>query len=272
MADPEPQLSMQQQAQAAAAALAAFQAQQQAVAQRLPIALHVPQNALPLKHAETRIQPTNRFSLAAGIRDKRSSYAQPPDRPSTSRVPPNVELTLGGSGYGPPVLSTHTPVQEIVEKATRPGSDGKPKDYDCVVVPLSNASWQARWEAMCIEEPDANGLLTSEATREERAREAERWRAGGGFGRGEVNMTRSEEAYGVIIEAPTWLELDSPQEGIRFDSELALKQEVAYASHLGISQIILPPPKNLEYAADYARAVNSALAASQKIMVRCESQ
>lgn len=56
-----------------------------------------------------------------------------------------------------------------------------------------------------------------------------------------------------------WLELDSPDEGIRFDSEMALKQEVAYASYLSIHTLILPAPKNRKHVADYARSVMAAL-------------
>jgi hypothetical protein len=70
--------------------------------------------------------------------------------------------------------------------------------------------------------------------------------------------------------ASDWLELDSPVEGFRFDSELALRQEIAYASYLSIATIILPPPRldNHEFLSDYARAINGALASSWHINVR----
>jgi protein arginine N-methyltransferase 5 len=60
--------------------------------------------------------------------------------------------------------------------------------------------------------------------------------------------------------AADWLELDSEIEGIRFDSELALKQEVAYAAHLHVSNLILPAPRNPANVTDYARAVANILA------------
>ena len=254
-----------QQAQLAAAALAAMAAVRPPTS-RLPIALHVAQSELPLTHVEPRSKQRP-YSLVASVRDKRSSYAQPPDAGPSSLSAAAATLTLGGSGYGPPVLSGPTPVQSVVSAALSPGADGKQRDYDMVVVPLSNASWQARWEAMCVASADEASAPT-EPSPEERATEAERWRAGGGFGRGEVNLTRSEEVQLVMVQAAEWLELDSSVEGIRFDSELALKQEVAYASHLGIHTIVLPPPRNPEFAADYARAINTALAASTFITVR----
>lgn len=48
-------------------------------------------------------------------------------------------------------------------------------------------------------------------------------------------------------------------EGIRFDSELALKQEVAYAVHLHVTTLILPMPRNPGFVTDYARAVANIL-------------
>jgi protein arginine N-methyltransferase 5 len=92
--------------------------------------------------------------------------------------------------------------------------------------------------------------------------------------------------------ASEWLELDHAVEGIRFDSEIAsrfpipvtflspltnqppsqaLKQEVAYASHLHVSTLIIPPPRNPDYISDYARAINAALLQSNYVRVRCGS-
>ena len=81
--------------------------------------------------------------------------------------------------------------------------------------------------------------------------------------------------------AADWLELDSPDPWIRFDSELvcpieafssqttllilspqALKQELVHASYLGIQTVILPAPRNRAHIADYARAINACLSGS----------
>jgi len=74
-----------------------------------------------------------------------------------------------------------------------------------------------------------------------------------------------------------WLELDSPDDGVRYDAEIvtmrsmsycrvlieewlqALRQELAFASYLNFQTIILPPPRNRDRVADYARAVNACL-------------
>jgi protein arginine N-methyltransferase 5 len=39
----------------------------------------------------------------------------------------------------------------------------------------------------------------------------------------------------------------------------ALRQELAYASYLNLQTVILPPPRNRDRVADYARAVNACL-------------
>ena len=40
----------------------------------------------------------------------------------------------------------------------------------------------------------------------------------------------------------------------------ALRQEMAYATYLNLSTIILPPPRTRAFVADYARALNACLA------------
>lgn len=95
------------------------------------------------------------------------------------------------------------------------------------------------------------------------AREAEEWRKAPAFKSSEVNLTKLEETEGVVALASQWIELDSPDEGVRLDCELALRQELAYASYLGISNVIVPPPSSdparRPFLADYARAINSCL-------------
>jgi protein arginine N-methyltransferase 5 len=58
------------------------------------------------------------------------------------------------------------------------------------------------------------------AEREAVDREADLWRREGGLNRDELNVTRLEETQTLVATAADWLELDSPDEGIRFDSEL----------------------------------------------------
>lgn len=200
---------------------------------RLQIACHVPQDLIP--------------PGAGGAANGR------PKTPSA--------VVGSGSGYGPPLAPEGTPLSRLVAStlytaAAEPtpaeaaqgwtGASGK-TEYDLVCLPLTNSNWQDRWERMCTitssaTELDLNGLSTAASARDlgedQTRREAETWRAGGGFGRGEVNVTRSgellfatgfvsqadsavlEEAGSLLAMAADWLELDSPVEGIRFDSEL----------------------------------------------------
>jgi protein arginine N-methyltransferase 5 len=93
-----------------------------------------------------------------------------------------------------------------------------------------------RWERLCLRPLDeeeqgyVNGALDSTeglaALQEERERtaetdrEADLWRKDPKLNRDECNVTRFEEGSEVVALASDWLELDSFDEGIRFDSEL----------------------------------------------------
>jgi protein arginine N-methyltransferase 5 len=94
-------------------------------------------------------------------------------------------------------------------------------DFDLVALPLTNDKWRERWDRLCTRavedgEPSEADIIA----RDEVDREADIWRRDGGLEFGEVNMTRLEEAHGNVGIAADWLEMDSPDEGIRFDSEL----------------------------------------------------
>lgn len=99
-------------------------------------------------------------------------------------------------------------------------------DYDLVAVPLANERWRARWEKLCLRpneedlDPASPEALARDQARERIDREADMWRKDGGLKRDEVNVTRLEEGPNMIAVASEWLELDSCDEGIRFDSEL----------------------------------------------------
>lgn len=96
-------------------------------------------------------------------------------------------------------------------------------------------------------------------------REAEEWRQNPTFRRTELNLTRLDDSEGVIALAPAWLELDSPDEGIRLDSEIALHALLSYASYLSVAAFILPPPSSdpsrRHLLPHYARAISAALSA-----------
>jgi protein arginine N-methyltransferase 5 len=82
-----------------------------------------------------------------------------------------------------------------------------------------------------------------------------------------------------------WLELDSPNNQIRRDSEIvsylnlqqsasacpnafkALLQEISYASYLNLYSVILPSPKNRSHVGSYARAINAALSATANMQL-----
>ncbi|WVQ85433.1 hypothetical protein IAT38_007598 [Cryptococcus sp. DSM 104549] len=166
-----------------------------------------------------------------------------------------------------PALPTEPrPVQSPLQQAIV--QTIKTTDYDLVSLPLTNPLWQARWEKLCLHPvyDDEGRVSAQEQDRREQERraidrEADIWRRDGGLRREEVNVSRLEESQGVIATAAEWLEMDSPDEGIRFDSELALRAEFAHALYLSLPVLILPAPSldNRAFIPSYARAISNLL-------------
>ncbi|KAJ7035001.1 PRMT5-domain-containing protein [Mycena alexandri] len=147
----------------------------------------------------------------------------------------------------PPKPGATTPVLALSAQA-------RTKGYDLVCLPLTTDKWKKRWEEMCIL-PNGTDLDADMAAE----RRAEAWRAKPGFLLDEVTITQLEEAEGATVLISDWLELDAADDWVRHDAEIALKQELAYASYLNIHSAILPPPRSREYVSSYARTVNACL-------------
>ncbi|KAF5367430.1 hypothetical protein D9758_003674 [Tetrapyrgos nigripes] len=147
-------------------------------------------------------------------------------------------------------------------------SEARSKDYDNVCLPLTTDAWKKRWTNMCLV-PSSGGedRRRTESRRESRyvsrdfttEQKAERWRENPVFEADEVTMTRLDEAEGVTAIISGWLELDTDDDWIRLDAEIALHQELNYASYLNIQNAILPAPRNRQRAACYARVVDACL-------------
>ncbi|KAF8639417.1 hypothetical protein AX17_001507 [Amanita inopinata Kibby_2008] len=141
-----------------------------------------------------------------------------------------------------------TPVLKLI-------SEARSKGYDIVCLPLTTDKWKQRWSEMCIQPSEI-----SECERDAAAeKSAEEWRACPGFLKDEVTITRLDEAEGITAMISEWLELDATDDWVRHDAEIALRQEIAYASYLNIHTVILPPPRNRSHVASYARTINACL-------------
>ncbi|KAA1467478.1 PRMT5-domain-containing protein [Dentipellis sp. KUC8613] len=155
------------------------------------------------------------------------------------RAPTAPDATVG--------IDAATPVLQVLAEARH-------KNYTAVCLPLTTEKWKDRWKGMCVLPVGQLGDENAEA--EQRA---EAWRASPAFARDEVTMTRLDEAEGVVAMISDWLELDAFDDWVRHDSEMALQQELGYASYLNVQSAILPPPRHRDQAASYGRAVNNCL-------------
>lgn len=80
----------------------------------------------------------------------------------------------------------------------------------------------------------------------------------GGFTRSDLLLSSSQWNSCVIGKSSAWIELDAPDDALRLRSEAAFQQEIAWAAHLALSGVLLPPPR--APATNYARSVAKALA------------
>ncbi|KAG9005117.1 methyltransferase protein [Tulasnella sp. JGI-2019a] len=170
-------------------------------------------------------------------------------------------------------LHLNTPIKPPLAEETRNSKNLRPRTtleqriasaqgdhYNGVCIAIANEEWRKRWSRLCLLpaaeiENAAPAGVPEEVKKQQTA--AELWRAGdSGFQRDEVNLTTLGEAESTVGLASEWLELDSPNECVRLDSELALRQELTYASYLNLGAVILPPPRNRKHVADYARAIS----------------
>ncbi|KAG6917003.1 hypothetical protein DXG01_004268 [Tephrocybe rancida] len=185
----------------------------------------------------------------------------------------SAHLTLAdihASSASPPSPSASSSTAETL--ILRLISDARSNGYDALALPLTTERWKTRWAEMCLLPPGADREM--EIRKEEKA---EVWRSRPAFEEGEVTMTRLgeyildspkvlvdmgvtlDEAEGATVMVSDWLELDATDDWVRHDAEIALQQELAYASYLNVRSAILPAPRNRDHVASYARIVNACL-------------
>ncbi|KAI8065879.1 PRMT5 arginine-N-methyltransferase-domain-containing protein [Gongronella butleri] len=83
------------------------------------------------------------------------------------------------------------------------------------------------------------------------------WRNSPVFDRDDLLVTNAKHADMLVGVLAAWYAFDSDDQELRTNSELALKQELAWATHLGLLSVMLPClPKNV---ANLARALNGAM-------------
>ncbi|GMY17782.1 protein arginine N-methyltransferase 1.5 isoform X1 [Fagus crenata] len=78
------------------------------------------------------------------------------------------------------------------------------------------------------------------------------------FAGSDLVLSPSQWSSHVVGKISSWIDLDSEDEILRMDSEITLKQEIAWASHLSLQACLLPAPKGIS-CANYARCVNQIL-------------
>ncbi|XP_078443780.1 SHK1 binding protein 1 [Wolffia australiana] len=78
------------------------------------------------------------------------------------------------------------------------------------------------------------------------------------FASSDLVITPSQWSSHVVGKISPWIDLDSEDDTLRADSEITLKQEIAWACHLSLQACVLPFPKSSS-CGNYARCVNQIL-------------
>ncbi|KAL5699779.1 type II protein arginine methyltransferase [Ranunculus cassubicifolius] len=78
------------------------------------------------------------------------------------------------------------------------------------------------------------------------------------FAGSDLVVSPSQWSSHVVGKISSWIDLDSEDELLRQDSEIAFKQQIAWASHLSVQACLLPPPRGTS-CGNYARCVNQIL-------------
>ncbi|XP_071737341.1 protein arginine N-methyltransferase 1.5-like [Rutidosis leptorrhynchoides] len=78
------------------------------------------------------------------------------------------------------------------------------------------------------------------------------------FAASDLVLSPSQWSSHVVGKISSWIDLDSEDDVLREDSEITLKQELAWASHLSLQACLLPTPKG-KSCGNYARCVNQIL-------------
>ncbi|CAG8470262.1 6266_t:CDS:10 [Paraglomus brasilianum] len=116
--------------------------------------------------------------------------------------------------------------------------------YEFIVLPVSRSSFS---RVLFESTPE------DEETKQVFLRNMEEWRAGIPFSREELCLQSAESLEVAVGLTSPWIDLDSTDSRIRTNSEIALRQEFAWAIYLGIGTVMIHPPKS-EFC-NYARTV-----------------
>lgn len=70
-------------------------------------------------------------------------------------------------------------------------------------------------------------------------------------------LTSSELANQVVGAVSGWIDCDNADSAaVRAESAAQLRAELAWAGHLGLQAVLLPPPKDPKRVANYAHVIN----------------
>lgn len=84
--------------------------------------------------------------------------------------------------------------------------------------------------------------------------------------RSDLELTSGEWMAGVFAKLSPWIRPDCPHPALRAASEAAFAEEVAFAAHVSLKALVIPPPNGgAQGVANLARCISAALAAAPSL-------
>ncbi|CAG8702676.1 11240_t:CDS:10, partial [Acaulospora morrowiae] len=128
--------------------------------------------------------------------------------------------------------------------ASLAGKEAREVGYDFITLPITLPSYRR-----FLFDQRLNDITVSRAMEE--------WRKRYVFSSEDLVLKNAALVDYAVGKVSDWIDLDSPDHDIRINSEIALKQQISWAGHLGFSAVLVPFPT--ESLANYARSLNSVL-------------
>ncbi|KAL1922985.1 uncharacterized protein VTP21DRAFT_9361 [Calcarisporiella thermophila] len=119
--------------------------------------------------------------------------------------------------------------------------------YDFASVPIS----RPEYKRVLFDTSPISGISQSERLLQEE------WRTGKPFSPEDLVIKTVDHSNFLFGHVADWLQLDSKDANVKINSELVLKKEIAWASHIGLSAVLFSLPLSpKESFSNFARCVN----------------
>ncbi|RHZ83026.1 hypothetical protein Glove_100g30 [Diversispora epigaea] len=166
------------------------------------------------------------------------------DNNTSKNQPPRISVGLYRSQEDPDTVSS--------------SDDARQFGHDFIILPIVSSSYK-RFISGQNEQLDNT----------KNSKVIEEWRKNHVFFRDDLVIKNTDLVDYVVGQVSDWLDFDSPDHNVQINSEIALRQQISWACHLGISAVLISFPSTNSIM-NYARSLNSILGSLTYTHVWCK--